>query len=631
MNPMMSLLLFPLLLSQIQLDPATVRGTLEGLDQDGKPVVIRFEPPTPLPPATIIDQKWLDDTPAPWSLNLPGETYRLVVDVVAAGTAFSINADGITLDLNGHTVTYDDAPPIVVPNHSFESSSGWKLSNATIQPGTYVKAEVATGLQSLLLPSLVGAGSARSDILATPLRTGRQYVIGLQASNSGPTRDRSSLSVTFQAGSAKLSGAQWRPMQYVTGRLTASDQPGMVRIDADGLAAWRVDDVEVRPTLNHGIVVSPQKWAAESRYPELTRFGTAKNVTIKNGTIRQGKAAGFQSHAVHAMGTEGLIIASALMAVRGPQSSSVHAQWSSGLLIDKCQCESDSAVITSRDQGQGAVIACGDSATVRNSRIVGGPQIGIKCGGIATISGNLIRTRSRYTNGFAIWCVGSKGVTIEGNRIESVGDDFGSRGILVAAGTGEVLVKNNKVAVRELPRNQEYGGCVAGGAYGIQIEDHTGSISVTDNDVSADTSGGCEAAAFRMNIQSMTKATVTGNRFQSIGDPGIEARAMYLNLGNLPDTLVFQRNHLKSNSRFMVFGKVPALTLDGCTFTAEAGMEKPFIANYWPIIAENAVHVTVTNGTFTNPLTTTLFETERFRRWSAAGAFDPDSELKVVE
>lgn len=44
----------------------------------------------------------------PFRLDEPGKTYVLTKDIVAPGTAFSIVAPDITLDLNGHTVVYND-------------------------------------------------------------------------------------------------------------------------------------------------------------------------------------------------------------------------------------------------------------------------------------------------------------------------------------------------------------------------------------------------------------------------------------------------------------------------------------------------------------------------------------------
>ena len=45
----------------------------------------------------------------PYSLNEAGETYVLHSDITTPGTAFVVNADNITLDLNGKTVTFGTA------------------------------------------------------------------------------------------------------------------------------------------------------------------------------------------------------------------------------------------------------------------------------------------------------------------------------------------------------------------------------------------------------------------------------------------------------------------------------------------------------------------------------------------
>ncbi|MCB4756109.1 MAG: hypothetical protein LHV69_03600 [Elusimicrobia bacterium] len=49
----------------------------------------------------------------PYLLNQPDTTYIVTQDIVAQTRAFSIQADGVTLDLNGHTVTYDNGTPLV--------------------------------------------------------------------------------------------------------------------------------------------------------------------------------------------------------------------------------------------------------------------------------------------------------------------------------------------------------------------------------------------------------------------------------------------------------------------------------------------------------------------------------------
>jgi hypothetical protein len=54
-----------------------------------------------------------DEAPIPAAkieIDRNGEVYRLDSDVIAEGTAVAITADDVTLDLNGHTITYNASP-----------------------------------------------------------------------------------------------------------------------------------------------------------------------------------------------------------------------------------------------------------------------------------------------------------------------------------------------------------------------------------------------------------------------------------------------------------------------------------------------------------------------------------------
>ena len=79
------------------------------------------------------------DMPAsgPFILSASSQTYMLGTDVAVNGTAFVFGGKNITLDLNGHTITYGDRSPLTVANGGFEagnigdtSISGWNLTNA---------------------------------------------------------------------------------------------------------------------------------------------------------------------------------------------------------------------------------------------------------------------------------------------------------------------------------------------------------------------------------------------------------------------------------------------------------------------------------------------------------------------
>ena len=65
---------------------------------------------------TYIDQAWLNaHGDGPYYLDQQGKTYVLQTDVTTDGTAFAIVASDVTFDLNGHTITYDNAAPITIP------------------------------------------------------------------------------------------------------------------------------------------------------------------------------------------------------------------------------------------------------------------------------------------------------------------------------------------------------------------------------------------------------------------------------------------------------------------------------------------------------------------------------------
>jgi len=67
----------------------------------------------------------------PGTLNNVGEYYRLTKDISASGTAFTITADNVTLDLNEHTVTYDTS----------SGGNGVKISanRAIVKNGTIIQ------------------------------------------------------------------------------------------------------------------------------------------------------------------------------------------------------------------------------------------------------------------------------------------------------------------------------------------------------------------------------------------------------------------------------------------------------------------------------------------------------------
>ena len=78
----------------------------------------------------------------PGTLNKNGEYYRLTQDISASGTVFTISASNVTLDLNGHTITYNTSSRgagIVVNSSNNTVKNGWILQGSgrsVASPGT---------------------------------------------------------------------------------------------------------------------------------------------------------------------------------------------------------------------------------------------------------------------------------------------------------------------------------------------------------------------------------------------------------------------------------------------------------------------------------------------------------------
>ena len=72
------------------------------------------------------------------TLATEGATYTLQNDVRAPGTCFTVSADNITLNLNGHTVTYNSAHQTVATNAILvtENNKNFTVYNGSLTEGS---------------------------------------------------------------------------------------------------------------------------------------------------------------------------------------------------------------------------------------------------------------------------------------------------------------------------------------------------------------------------------------------------------------------------------------------------------------------------------------------------------------
>jgi hypothetical protein len=446
-------------------------------------------------------------------LTQANSTYVLQNDVYSDGSCFFITAGNVTLDLNGHVVTYDNATPVSVTNGDFEAGSGWDLSaapNAAIAAGSYVKpVSVYSGSQSVRI-AVPNADQAIRSTSPVQLQPNTTYTLSAMVYNQ--VSDPATVYVELAGTSTRAgkTGKTWRGFQYVYKEFTTSSIPAPVTIVAGitgaatgGYGFVYIDDIRIQRTRVAGVVVGPATWQAQNIIADAFQFGNANYATIRNGTIQQGRSKADFSDAVTVMENsgEGWKLQGLTIRADGANCRAIRSRNAVNAEIASNHIYNPQWAIVSRDAFDGAAVRIdwpGYGSRIQGNTVHEGVQTAFylqqKAGQPQNeVTDNIVELQTRYTNDFAIVAGCAR---VGGNTINCADGDNSCRGITLG-GTG-TLVVNNTVNVRELPRNQEYNGCMVGGAYGMQMEANTTGLNVYGNIVTA-YAGECEAYAFRAN------------------------------------------------------------------------------------------------------------------------------------
>lgn len=576
-----------------------------------------FMPSLAFGQAVIIDDAWLAARVSPYYLDQAGKTYLLARNVSTSGTAFVIVAANIVLDLQGHTITYDNDPQVVVANGGFEQGAGpvpssWEVSSAADAKraaGTMVQpVSVFEGSYAVRFDTPVADQYLRSSG-SVQLQANKNYLLTAAFYNnnyaSGQNGSAVTLYVKFEGSSAEaaLSGIGWRGFAYIAVPYTTGPQPETRRIlagirgaDASSGAVF-IDDVEIHGTRPHGVAVGPLSWEANN-YPDITSFGNATGSIVRNGYIVQGPGNSDRAHGI-TLGAQNHDIELTGLTVRvyGPNARNIQVdEFSNRMNIHDNTFYNDVTVISVRDHLDGTVIMNDQNTSdsvIHHNTIIGGSQGGIgitaKSGFPADIHENTISLRTRFTNGFAIF--GAYNL-IHNNIIRCDYGEFSCRGIYGDTGT---KIYGNLVYVRDLPRIQEYNGCEIGGSYGLQIEPAVGA-EVYGNEITA-YADSCDSAAFRANPQSEggggTNLQVYDNVFSAVKRGSASAYTVKLDeILDAVTTLNLHNNVLITNSKWLVGADLKDLEFRANTLALGQNLEQPFrplAANYWPADAEHAI------------------------------------------
>lgn len=374
--------------------------------------------------------------------------YTLQNDVSSAGTCFSIQADHITLDLSGHTVTYGTGPVITVPNGSFETgdTTGWDFSQAPaaqVKAGTFIPPTLWEGNYSVA----IRVPSVPQTIKSSPvlLPGGRTYVVSAMFYNLADDNISNSIEVDDANTGAVLSsqtktGRTWRGFQltYPASIVVNSDTTVVLKLSVGGTLAasgtvyW--DDARIQIGPAHGVAAracwntEETLWNAPVYYDDPCG-GFANNLVVKNGSLVQGAGRGFAGHAIglHQInGSDNDEFANLHVATWGPKSQGIHSDYHLGLNIHDNVFISSVTTIEGRDYFEGAYIQSGLDPTdvgntiVHHNTFSGGPQGAIVVTGIGgQIDANDISSNARYTNDFQIVDSGT-GMQIFNNTIHPV-------------------------------------------------------------------------------------------------------------------------------------------------------------------------------------------------------------------
>ncbi len=436
-----------------------------------------------------IDQAWLDvQGSGPYYLDQAGETYVLQTDVTTDGSAFAIIAKDVVFDLNGHTVTYDNAAPISIANHSFEAGAasaadGWDFSaapSAERYQGVWLQNEIYDGDYSLRFAPSGASQTVVSNELVTLDANTTYSMSGMFYKKKMPeiklfVELENTVNGTIyrtEYGGTGNRGIQFAEEVFTTGNVSQKYQ---LRVGVDGSFDEKqafIDDIKIQRTRTYGVAVSTFDWA-DDLYVDFTSFGGGGNAEVRNGNIMQGQDGGTWGHGILVRQAHNVRLENVHVTVSGANASAVY--WWSGNdgVIENSQFASNVQTIQSRDNSHGAVVM-NFQGTFADNLILNGPHVGLYLSdnSASQVYGNTIQLKSKYTNAFGIFAWGD-GTEVYNNLIDCADGDYSARGIFIRGSSGTRRVYENTVRVQNFANNQEYGGnggVQLGGAYGIQIE-----------------------------------------------------------------------------------------------------------------------------------------------------------------
>lgn len=438
-------------------------------------------------PTMTITPNWLrQHGSGPYVLSQPNTTYVLKTDVTTSGTAFVVLGQNITLNLNGHTVTYGDSTPVALANGGFEQGTGSAI------PGWNIAAAPAAALapntsflfdkQVLRLANFSSAQTIVSDPIPLSL-INHSYKATITPSNADGADGTSVAISVIDTLSGKVLGAgssrnAQRGFSAVADFTPTTPHP--VRLEVivtppPGVTtSIDIDAASLNVSHDYGVIAAGA-WSGDApgilNLPASVRASyDAKrsimihraNFTLINGAVVQGQGHGTDSSALFLEGSNGLTIDHVLTRVTGIDTRNVDAFHAKGdISITNCTFRDDVPNITNR-MGVFATVGLFDTRgkiLIKGNKILGSPQVGIGVdsnnGFALAINDNEIRQNSIVADAYGIMLVGVSNFQVNGNAIKpQSGEGIMVDGFRDLSTNG--AIQNNSVIVKEKP-NREIG------------------------------------------------------------------------------------------------------------------------------------------------------------------------------
>ncbi|MEW5803024.1 MAG: right-handed parallel beta-helix repeat-containing protein [bacterium] len=510
-------------------------------------------------------------------------------------TAFVIKGDNISLDLGGHTVTFNNGNTVEVPNRDFEDWIDGTPKNWTVLSGIpHQEKAIYFGSYDLVFPS--GGGT----ILSTPvtLRGGKTYLafafvksawkdatvrLSILRSSDGQVLaewENTGLDRGFASKGSPQSDLRFKPK---------SDIQVTLRLECIGSPSFQIGMVDIKPAFDYGVVAFhyPEETIVPDIPPDYLPSRLPVHVCIMNGTIAQGAGRGVRCAGIRSAG-KNWKMKNITVLLNGINTDGIYvSNFSVNPVVEDCTVYSTSASVFNRMHGTAGIFLSNPSGQVcvEGNLIDNVPQIGIavfsspSSDASFVIDRNTIKQHAKVSNGFGIILWGGvQNFSVANNLILP----YRGRGILLDGSNVKTTCRNGVIKYNQILNVYEGGNFEYPeekiGCYGIRVRDGNNgdassfkNIKIKNNIISVHTDEKGVLHACGMSITS----SAAGNSIE-VCDNVIEATAE--GKQRLASAVIFQdtklksgsflgfyRNVLKSNAEILSFGGSNGMSSEGIT------------------------------------------------------------------